>query len=154
MFALRLDTAINSMVQNFFRNSALPLVRRNTAMFVTVKLTMAEDFNHPSMREAAAHFMFQSNGTQVLVGSQVSERAVIPDHHNWKFEAHSGSADCLMAITRVLLTQDLCLRKQLCVTLGHPVHSTGDIFSVQFRETTDVNIAMSNRIELVFPKAA
>ena len=154
MFTLRLDNVINSMVQDFFRNVALQHIRRNTVMFVTAKLTMADDVNSLNVREAAAHFMFQSNGTQVLVGSQVSERAVIPDHHNWKLESHSGSADCLMAITRVLLSQDLLLREQLCMTLDSPAHATGDIFSVQFRETTDVNIAMRTRIELTFRDAA
>lgn len=141
MFILRLDKAIADMVQHCFRATELAEVRRNTVMLVTVKLTMA-DGEHGSFQtcEAAAHFMFKVNGTQLFVGSQVSERAVIPDHRWWKFESASGTADCQQAITRVLVEQGLCMRRRLCVGFDDQVHETADIDAVHYRPTAAVTI--------------
>jgi len=156
MFTLPLDKAITDMVQHFFCSPPeLSVMRRNTAVVVTIKLTMADKQNGSfQSREAAVHFLFKINGGQIIVGSQASERVVINNPCLWKFGSASGTADCQQAITRALVEQELQMRERLRLSRNDDVHQSADIYAVHYLETTSVTFDNKGHILVEFYRAA
>ena len=150
MFQSKTANVINILVDTMLRKEKIVDAEKKV-MFITLCLEVAKSSADENVLRRYVHLMYSAPARYVLVGSQVSDKPLILDHHEWQYCAHHDSCWRYDGTERVLWDEYLSMCKELDSNIAPAaLYTSAEINSIQFREVKSVLAGRNEPIRLEF----